>query len=262
MGDCIALLVSYDGSRFHGFARQPGRPTIQGSIESALQTVFGNAVWTVGAGRTDAGVHALGQVVSFESPASRAPDLTRMISSLNALCGPRIVVRRASRCIEGFSARFDAHTREYRYTLAAGPVPPLFTSGYAWWVKRELDLEKMQEAALTLIGEHDFSAFCVGDSAIGRNTYRALEIVEIATGSFRGERCVTIRVVGDAFLHSMVRILVGSLIEVGAGRRDSDWLRDALASRDRALAGPTAPAHGLTLWRVNYSLECWLDEPL
>jgi len=262
VGDCIALLVSYDGTGFHGFARQPGRPTIQGVVESALQTVLGGAVWSIGAGRTDAGVHALGQVISFESPVSCAPDLTRLVRSLNALCGPRIVVRRASRCVKGFSARFDAHTREYRYTLLAGPIPPLFMSGYAWWIKRELDLDMMQEAALMLIGEHDFSAFCVSGSAIGRNTCRALEVVEIINESFRDERSVTIRVVGDAFLHSMVRILVGSLAEVGLGRRDSDWLREALASRDRALAGPTAPAHGLTLWRVNYPFECWLDEPL
>ncbi|MBS3973651.1 MAG: tRNA pseudouridine(38-40) synthase TruA [Actinobacteria bacterium] len=262
MSDCIALLVSYDGSDFHGFARQPGIPTIQGTIESALHTIFGTAVGTTGAGRTDAGVHALGQVVSFDTPVSSAPDLMRLTRSLNALCGPGIVIRGARRCAKGFSARFDAHTREYRYAICTGPVPPLFSSGYAWWVKKELDLGVMQEAALALLGEHDFSAFCVRDSAIGINTHRALEVVEITEECFREEREVTIRVVGDAFLHSMVRILVGSLVETGLGRRDVDWLHKVLASRDRAAAGPTAPPHGLTLWRVEYPSSCWLEDSL
>jgi len=262
MSECIALLVSYDGSGFHGFARQPDKPTVQGTIESALQTIFGTAIGTTGAGRTDAGVHALGQVVSFDVPVPSAVDLTRLTRSLNALCGPRIVIRRAMRCVKGFSARFDAHTREYRYSIHPGPIPPLFISGCAWWVKKELDLGVMQEAALALIGEHDFSAFCVRDSAIGMNTHRALEVVEITEECFREERVVVVRVIGDAFLHSMVRILVGSLVETGLGRRDVDWLHEALASRDRAAAGPTAPPHGLTLWRVEYPSSCWLEDPL
>jgi tRNA pseudouridine38-40 synthase len=252
-----ALTVGYDGTTFSGFARQPGLATVQGNLESALSTCLRRDVETVGAGRTDAGVHALGQVVSFESLESdlEAPALQR---SVNALTPEGIVVRDTRLARPGFSARFDAVSREYRYRLVAGPVPPLFLARVAWWVGRPLDTDAMQMAGQALLGEHDFRSFCVTESAEGKRTHRRLEGVEILAEEHLGEECVAVRVVGNAFLHSMVRTIVGTLVEVGSGRREPEWVAEALEARDRTAAGPCAPAHGLTLEEVGYPPEVWL----
>jgi len=253
----LALTVSYDGEPFSGFARQPGLDTVQGRLETALSVVLRRDVEIVGAGRTDAGVHAIGQVVSFESSGTE-PEPSALVRSLNALVGEGIVVTGVRRAQVGFSARFDAEAREYRYRLVPGPLPPLFMAPVAWWTKCVLDLQAMREASAALVGDHDFRSFCVSESAEGRNTRRGVELVSIAPEEHLGEHSVTVRVVGDSFLHSMMRVIVGSLVEVGAGRRRPGWLAEALAARDRAAAGPTAPPHGLTLWHVWYPEECWL----
>ncbi len=259
MGESIALMVSYDGSGFHGFARQEGLPTVQGALESALRTVLRSEIKTIGAGRTDTGVHARAQVVSFEIDGA-VPDLNSLVRSLNALCASQgIGIREARHAVPGFSARFDACSREYHYRLATGPTPPVFMSRYAWWVKRPLDLEAMQEAGSMMIGEHDFASFCVARSAEGKSTVRALEVVDVDREILLGEECVTIRVIGDAFLHSMVRVVVGSLVEVASGKHEPSWLAEALAAKTRRAAGPTAPSHGLTLWGVAYPESCWVD---
>jgi tRNA pseudouridine38-40 synthase len=253
----LALTVSYDGSPFSGFARQPGRDTVQGRLETALTTALRREVVTVGAGRTDAGVHALGQVVSFTGD-GHEPEPGALMRSLNALVGEGIVVTGVRRAAPGFSARFDAEVREYRYRLIPGPIPPLFLSRFGWWTRHTLDLSAMRTAARALVGEHDFRSFCVTESAEGRSTSRSLELVEILPEEHLGEHCVTVRIVGNAFLHAMVRVITGSLVEIGLGRRDPEWLGEALAACDRAAAGPTAPACGLTLWHVSYPDECWL----
>jgi len=251
-----AIAIAYDGTDFAGFARQPGQLTVQGNLEAALTTALRVPVQTVGAGRTDAGVHALGQVVSFDT--QEAPDAHALLRSLNALAGPGIVVTEVRTAPHGFSARFDAVAREYRYRVVPGPVPPVFLSRFAWWVKTALDLTSMREAAASMIGEHDFKSFCVAGSAEGKSTTRALELVTVEPKVELGEHCLVFRVVGNAFLHSMVRVMVGSLVEVGLGRREPQWISEALAACDRSAAGPTAPAHGLTLWHVDYPEECWL----
>ncbi|MCX8007244.1 MAG: tRNA pseudouridine(38-40) synthase TruA [Coriobacteriia bacterium] len=253
----VVLRVSYDGARFSGFARQPGLRTVQGELEGALATALRCPVEIEGAGRTDAGVHALGQVVSFPETGVE-PEPASLARSLNALTGDDLVVRSVEWANAGFSARRSALGREYRYFLAPGAVPPLFARGTAWWVKRPLDLERMREAAGLLLGEHDFAAFCAAESVSKGPTRRRIDALEIATAREMGEHLIGIRVVGNAFLHSMVRIIVGSLVEVGVGRRDAEWLRCALESRRRERAGPTAPAHGLVLWHVFYPEECWL----
>lgn len=257
MSCAIALTVSYDGSGFAGFARQPGLRTVQGQLESALATVLRHEVETVAAGRTDAGVHALGQVVSFDA-GDADPDHAALLRSLNALVGDGIVVTGVRSATPDFSARHSAIEREYRYRIVPGPVPPLFLAPVAWWVKGTLDLAAMRGAADLLIGEHDFKSFCVTASAEGKPTHRRLDIVEIAPEMLLGEHSIRVRVVGNAFLHSMVRTIVGSLVEVGSGRRDASWLGEALMACDRSAAGPTAPPHGLTLWHVTYPDECWL----
>lgn len=252
----FALTVSYDGSRFAGFARQPGQITVQGRIEDAIKTVLAEEIDTTGAGRTDSGVHALGQVVSFEYDAPIEP--SQFMRSLNALTGEGIVITGMREAPSGFSARFSAMAREYRYRLVPGPVPPLFLAPYAWWVKSGLDLSAMKQGAAALLGEHDFMSFCVAASAEGKPTKRRLDVVEIVPETVLGEHSVVVRIVGNAFLHSMVRVVVGTLVEVGRGRRESGWVAEALAARDRAAAGPTAPPQGLTLWQVTYPEECWL----
>ncbi|MDI6901275.1 MAG: tRNA pseudouridine(38-40) synthase TruA [Anaerosomatales bacterium] len=257
MGGTIALTLAYDGSGFAGFARQPGQRTVQGELERALGTVLRREVEVVGAGRTDAGVHALGQVVSFPA-AGDEPDHGVLLRSLNALCGDGIVVTEVRPAEKDFSARHSAVAREYRYRLVPGPVPPLFLADLAWWVKGPLALGPMRDAASYLIGEHDFRSFCVVASAEGRRTFRCVEHIDIAPETALGEHCLVIRIVGNAFLHSMVRIIVGSLVEVGRGRRPAEWMGEALEAGDRAAAGPTAPPHGLVLWHVDYPEECWL----
>lgn len=257
MSDVIVLGVAYDGSRFAGFARQPGVRTVQGQLEEALRIVLRRECETVGAGRTDAGVHARGQVVSFEADGTE-PEARTLLRSLNALVGPGIVVTEVRHAPNGFSARYSAVAREYRYRLVPGPVPPLFLAPYAWWVKGTLDLGAMRAAAEALIGEHDFRSFCVTASAEDRRTVRRIDLIEVMPETALGEHSIVVRVVGNAFLHSMVRVVVGSLVEVGLGRRPASWLAEALAARDRAAAGPTAPAQGLVLWHVEYPEECWL----
>jgi tRNA pseudouridine38-40 synthase len=252
----IALTVAYDGAPFAGFARQDGPVTVQGSLESALATVLRREVATTCAGRTDAGVHALGQVVSFEASGDE-PEADSLLRSLNALVAEGIVVRDVRRARAGFSARFDAVSREYRYRVSNGSVPPLFTAPVAWWVKRELDVDAMRAGAARLVGEHDFRSFCVTESAVGKRTVRRVDAIDLVREEHLGEECLVVRVVGNAFLHSMVRAIVGTLVEVGVGRRAPEWVAEALAARDRSAAGPTAPAHGLTLWRVEYPDDVW-----
>lgn len=252
----IALTVAYNGVGFHGFARQPGQTTVQGELESALRTVFRKEVETVGAGRTDAGVHALGQVVSFELPARDLAErpLNTLRNSLNALTPDDIVVREVEEKPAGFSARFSAVEREYRYRYAFGEVEPLFLRPYTWWVptQRPVDVQAMKRAAPSLVGVHDFASFCVAASSVDRNTVREILSITIFETDHLGESCLVLQVRGTAFLHSMVRVIAGSMLEVGLGRRNPDWLGEALAARDRRAAGQTAPAQGLTFWRVRY----------
>lgn len=257
MRPIIALTLEYDGTGLAGFQRQAGLETVQGRLEEALSIALRRPVEVVGAGRTDAGVHALGQAVSMES-AEDEIDLRSLTRSLNALLGEGIRVTGSRFAKPGFSARYSAIAREYRYRIVPGPVPPVFLERYAWWVKGPLDLQAMREGAGALVGEHDFRSFCVSESAEGRRTVREVELVEVESGMELGEYCVTVRVVGKAFLHSMVRIVVGSLVEVGRGRRAPAWMAEVLEARDRSAAGPTAPPYGLTLWHVSYPEEVWL----
>ncbi|MDY0341635.1 MAG: tRNA pseudouridine(38-40) synthase TruA [Coriobacteriia bacterium] len=257
MTGTTVLMLSYDGSGFAGFARQPGLSTVQGEVEAALQTALRREVLTVGAGRTDAGVHALGQAMSF--PSMKAdPERRQLIRSLNALTPHAITVTGVRYADPEFSARHSAVSREYRYRIVPGSVPPLFIAPYVWSVPHALDLGAMREAATHIIGEHDFRSFCVAESARGRRTIRRLDVIDVTPEIVLGEHSITVRIVGNAFLHSMVRTIVGSLVEVGVGRHEPGWMAEALGARERAAAGQKAPARGLTLWHVGYPDECWL----
>ncbi|MDR0459109.1 MAG: tRNA pseudouridine(38-40) synthase TruA [Coriobacteriales bacterium] len=251
----LAAELSYIGTDFHGFARQQGLATIQGALEDALATVFRHPVETVGAGRTDSGVHAYGQVVSFQLEADELANrqLSSLVNSLNALTPDSILIRSIAEKPEGFSARFSAVSREYRYRIVVGDIPPLFIAPFAWWLSGGyINVSLMQEAADLLVGEHDFRSFCVAGSAQDRSTVREISSINIFGMDHLGESCIVVQVIGNAFLHSMIRIMVGTLAEVGLGRRDPQWLAEVLAAENRQAAGQTAPAQGLTLWRVRY----------
>jgi len=260
-----ALVLSYEGTDFAGYARQtdPPQRTVQGELERALATALRlptNALTMVVAGRTDAGVHASGQVVSFTSPElplglDVGPTFLR---SLNALTPRDISVRAVHAVPPDFSARFDAVTREYRYRIATAPESPLFMQRYAWHLPGfAADNERrarLQQAAAALIGEHDFSSFAVTASLAGKNPVRTLRSIDLVGTEVLGEPLTEIRIVGTAFLHSMVRAIVGTLADLDAGRLVPDALPGILAAHDRTAAGQTAPAHGLTFWGVVYPM--------
>jgi tRNA pseudouridine38-40 synthase len=255
-GDVIVLTVAYDGAPFAGFQAQRGLETVQGRLEDALHTVLGVQVPATCAGRTDAGVHARAQVVSFTAT-GREPGLDRLARSVNGLAGPHIAVREVRRAAASFDARHSATARRYRYLIADTPSPPVALKDRAWWVKRPLDAEEMRGASRVLLGRHDFASFCVAESAREQTTTREVASLELERVSELGEACLALTVEGHSFLHSMVRVIAGSLVEVGKGRRDAAWLEAALEAADRSAAGPTAPAQGLTLWAVSYPEDVW-----
>ncbi|MGH2717855.1 MAG: tRNA pseudouridine(38-40) synthase TruA [Actinomycetota bacterium] len=243
------LLVAYDGGGFHGFARQggpqAGLPTIQGSIDKALSTVLRTAVLTTGAGRTDAGVHALGQVVSFSVPAP-VDDLPALRRHLNALCGPAIAVLDVEGAPEGFDARFSALSRSYEYAILTREVHDPFSRHATWHHPAPLDAEAMHEAAQALVGVHDFSS-------LGRVPEEGTPIREVRSIAVeRLDDLVVIRVTANAFIQQMVRSIVGTLVKVGEGARPVSWVADVLGAHDRAAAGPVAPPQGLFLMEVAY----------
>lgn len=250
----FALTLSYNGTPFCGFARQPGLLTVQGELENALELLFRRPVETTCAGRTDAGVHALGQVMSFDIDecdlAGRS--LASLRRSLNALTHDAITVREVEPKPKGFSARFDAKAREYHYHLCVDGTNPIFMRDFSWFVPGGLDVSAMEVAAQHLIGEHDFKSFCTTASSIGKPTHRNVQEISFHPETVLGENILSVKVVGNAFLHSMVRTIIGTLVMVGKGQRTSAWVADVLVARDRQVAGENAPAQGLVFWRVVY----------
>lgn len=250
----LGITLSYNGAPFSGFARQPGQLTVQGSLEEALNLVFRRPMTTVCAGRTDAGVHALGQVVSVDVTDDdlSGRSLPALRRSLNALTHDAITVREVEPKRPGFSARFDARAREYHYHLCLDTTPPIFMHDFSWFIPGGLDVAAMEKASRCLLGEHDFKSFCMAASAVGKPTCRNVREISFLPETVMGENILTIKVVGNAFLHSMVRTIVGTLVAVGKGQRHVSWVADALAACDRTAAGETAPAQGLVFWRVLY----------
>lgn len=250
----LVITLAYNGAPFAGFARQPGLLTVQGNLEDMLALLFRRPVDTTCAGRTDAGVHARGQVVSFDCTAEEVAlrPLGTLRRSLNALTHDAISVSDVAVAAPGFSARFDATLREYHYHLCAQVPPPIFMQEFSWHITKPLDVDAMREGARHLIGEHDFKSFCMVASAIGKPTQRNVREITLEEQLMMGERIIVIKVVGNAFLHSMVRAIVGTLVAVGRGKRDPQWVASALAACDRQAAGETAPAAGLVFWRVHY----------
>lgn len=250
----VRLLLAYDGTGFRGFARQPRHRTVQGVLEDALRRILGEVPDLSVAGRTDAGVHARGQVVSFPSghgpgrgATERLPDLDRLRRALNGMLAPEVVVRSSAFAPPGFDARRSATAREYRYRVDEREVPDPFDARFVWHHPGDASLRRMRSAAGHLAGEHDFASFCraPGD---GRSTVRRIERLAIS----RREGRLAFSVRGNAFCHQMVRSLVGTLVDVGEGRIEPGAMPSVLRARDRSAAGRIAPAHGLTLERVIY----------
>lgn len=241
----IRLTLAYDGTGFHGWARQPGVRTIEGVVNEALARMLPQAPRLSVAGRTDAGVHARGQVASFDAPSGTDPG--RLQSVLNGILAPEVVVLEARGAPAGFDARRSATGREYRYRIDTTPLPDPFTARFVWHRPGRLSVGRMRDAARLLVGQHDFASFCRAPK-LPASAVRTLRTLAV---SLRGHR-VEIRAVADGFLHQMVRSLVGTLVAVGDGRMDPDSMGDILRARDRAAAGPVAPPHGLCLVRVTY----------
>jgi len=250
----VRLTVAYDGTDFHGFAEQPGLPTVAGRLGTALERVLGHPVELVGAGRTDRGVHAWGQVVSFDAAAAALArgGLVALQRRLNKLCGPDIVVREAQEAPADFSARFSARSRRYRYSIVNGPVADPFRRAHAWWIPEPLSVRAMQAGADTLMGEHDFSSFCRRPK--GERATEISLVRRILDTAWRepepGLLCFEIE--ATAFCHQMVRSIVGTLVAMGRGDRRAGEMLAILNARDRSAAASVAPPHGLCLWNVQY----------
>jgi tRNA pseudouridine38-40 synthase len=243
----VVLTLAYDGTDFHGWARQrdPSIRTIEGELASHLERVLREPVKLSVAGRTDAGVHARGQVASFRTASAVAPE--RIQKALNSVLAPEVITVHARHAPDGFDARFSATAREYAYRIDEAPLADPFTGRFAWHRPGRLALAPMRRAARDLEGEHDFTSFCRSPGA-DRSTVRDLRRLRVAR---TGDR-ISIRAVADAFLHQMVRSLVGTLVAVGEGRLEPEAMSRVLAARDRAAAGELAAARGLTLEHVRY----------
>jgi tRNA pseudouridine38-40 synthase len=250
----IALLIEYDGSSFHGWQRQHGIPTVQAAIEAALQRYSGAEVSLHCAGRTDAGVHALGQVAHVDLPITKQPhEAFRVMNAVNYHlrridCGANVAILQAKNVREDFHARFSALWRKYEYRLIMRRSPLVLEAGRLWRVSFQLDIAAMRKAAGYLMGRHDFSAFRSSDCQ-AENPIRQLDCLNIYQN---GER-ITFEVQARAFLHNQVRIMVGTLVEIGRGRFAPEIILQMLQSKYRSDAGMTAPACGLFFMSVGYS---------
>ena len=242
----IKLTIAYDGTEFVGWQRQENGVSIQGVIEDALAKIEGAPVTLHGAGRTDAGVHALAQVASARI-AAPLDDLT-MARALNANLPEAIRVSVVETVADEFHARFSAKAKSYEYRISNGAVMPPFIRLYAWHIPEPLDLEAMREASGAIAGEHDFAGFRSARSA-NRTTVRRVWTAEWRPA---GDGLLVFHIAGDGFMRYMVRSLVGTLVEVGRGQRPASDLGRLLETPDRSAAGRTAPAHGLFLVNVAY----------
>ncbi len=250
------LTLAYDGTDYVGWQRQAAGVSVQGCLESALGDLEGAPVPVVGAGRTDAGVHALGQVAGARLGIRIDPEA--LARAVNARLPADIRVVGSEAAADTFHARFDAVAKSYRYRLLHGPVMSPFLRRYAWHLREPIDVEAMAEAGRMLVGEHDFAAFQAAGARV-RTTVRTVFGLTVraapaaSTGAETGCADATvIEVRGSGFLRHMVRTLVGTLVEVGRGRRAPREVERVLASADRAAAGPTAPPRGLFLIGVEY----------
>ncbi|MDY6351900.1 tRNA pseudouridine(38-40) synthase TruA [Candidatus Weimeria sp. HCP3S3_B5] len=245
------LKIEYDGSRYFGWEHQPDKPTIQGKIESVLSRMLypdqeiAPVPDLIGAGRTDAGVHARGMIASVKMDTDLSCDQIR--DYCNRYLPDDIAIREVNLASDRFHARYNAVGKTYRYSAFYGPVHPVFNRKYISILENDVDIEKMQRAAAFLQGSHDFRSFC-GNSRFKKSTVRVVDRIEIR----RSKGYIYFTLHGTGFLQNMVRIIVGTLLLVGQGRIEPEDVKNILEARDRKAAGPTAPAKGLMLLSVDY----------
>lgn len=249
----IALGVEYDGHPFQGWQSQTGGKTVQDTLQYALNQIAAEQISVIAAGRTDAGVHALEQVVHFDTAADRP--VTAWVRGVNALLPDNIAVRWAHPVPDEFHARFSAHGRHYRYLLLNRAVRPAIQAGKVGWFHAPLNVNTMQVAAQHLLGEHDFSAFRAAECQ-AKSPVKHLHQLDIQR---QGEMLV-FDFSADAFLHHMVRNIVGCLVYVGKGRYPPQWLAEVLSGRERSLAAPTFAPDGLYLRRIKYEAKWGLPQ--
>jgi len=253
---CFHFTVAYDGTDFSGWQWQPDRRTVQGAMEEAIHRVTGETLRVRGSGRTDAGVHAHGQAVSFQSSTRLSADVLLRAVNANLPYDVRIVASREA--APGFCAMRDSNGKRYRYLIHNAPIPDVFSRKRAWFVHDPLDVAAMQSATRGLMGRHDFKTYeTSGSPRLGtERTIRDLTVTTesiLAPGS-TGDRPeqIVFEVEADGFLYNMVRNLVGTLVQVGRGKESVTWPTEILAARDRRRAGPTAPPQGLYMLRVYF----------
>ncbi len=243
------MTIAYDGTKFSGFQIQKGFLTVQGKIEEALRILFRKSQRIFAAGRTDAGVHASGQVISFSAP-GEITNKDKFINSMHALAGPYISIISVHNVPEPFHARFDCIAREYEYIIYTGKKIPIFLENKVWHIYENLDLLSMQSEVDQIIGEHDFYSF---SKKTEENTVRFIEYIKISMKNdiFMDLPLYSIQIRGNAFLHNMVRIIVGSIVDRVKGNLNMS-LKEILESKDRLKAGRTAPAEGLYFRKAYY----------
>lgn len=241
------LTIEYDGTAYHGWQRQAEAPTVQAELERAIGRMTRSRVTVFGAGRTDAGVHALAQVANFHCQTNLAPDV--ILKGLNSLLPRDIAIRDCRRMPEDFHARFSAKSKRYHYRILNRTTRAAVGRDYAWFIHRPLDVRAMEQAAGRLIGLQDFKAF---ESAGSPRAHTRRHVTQAVWIEEPADPCLTFRIEADGFLRGMVRNMVGTLVAVGLGRLDPQAIETILASRDRRRAGVTAPARGLFLVEVEY----------
>jgi len=246
----VRIRLSYDGSHFFGWQRQDGFSTVQAALEEGLQALVGGAITVHGSGRTDTGVHALAQVASFHIESELSDE--RLLHAINAHTPAEVVVDRLETCPDSFHALRSARGKRYIYRVSTARFRPPFGRDHVHWVRGPLDLERMQQASAILAGKHDFTSFANTGSP-RRSNVRNLSSLHVLP---RREGLL-FALQSNGFLYNMVRILVGTLMDVGRGRLEVSDVGRILAGRDRDLAGPTAPAAGLCLVRVIYAETCF-----
>jgi tRNA pseudouridine38-40 synthase len=244
----IKLILAYDGTDFHGWQRQPGQRTVQDVLEAAIEHLTQARPAATACSRTDAGVHALGQVVHFFTASRHTPAL--FLKALNALLPRDLRVLEATEMPQSFHATLDARSKRYRYVIDNGPVASPFQLRYSWSVFRTLDENAMRTAGAALVGRHDFRSF---ETEWPNRTSSVRTIVDLDV--VRSDSFVSIEVEADGFLYNMVRAIAGTLMLVGTGKRPPAWVSEVLQAERRVEAGPTAPPQGLFLMRVRYKSE-------
>lgn len=244
----VLITLSYDGTRYHGFQVQQNALTVCEVLQNALQQLYGTRPPVKGCSRTDAGVHATGYCVSYEQP--KPIDPFKLPLAINRFLPPDVRVHHARWVDDDFHARYSAISKEYRYRVRASAVDSPFDSAYCWRIARKLDVAAMQQAAQYAVGTHDFCAFMSTGSKV-EDTVRTVFFFRVEQ---EGE-IITFHISADGYLYNMVRILVGTLIDVGAGRKRPEEMKQVIEGKDRSKAGDTAPAKGLFLHCVHYPEE-------